>query len=306
PGPLRGDRLLRGRAADLRHPRGLPRARGPGRAALPHRLHRHGGDVEHVGGQGRRRDRHHRRAAGGRQRRARRPSSARRHRHHHAVHPAQGVDGGPGGGRVTCPDLRRREPAVIPATFEHTAPTTIEEVVRALGDGSDETQLLAGGQSLLPVLKLRMADPDLLVDLGRVAGLREIREDGDDLVIGAMATHPAVAAEPLVAEHAGVLAQAAASVADPQIRYRGTIGGSLAHADPAGDIAPAVLALEASLELTGPAGTRRVAAGDFFEDYFTTALAEGEVLTAVRVPKHTGWGMHYEKFSQVAQSWAIV
>ena len=195
---------------------------------------------------------------------------------------------------------------MIPATFEHTAPTTIEEVVRALGDGSDETQLLAGGQSLLPVLKLRMADPDLLVDLGRVAGLREIREDGDDLVIGAMATHHAVAADPLVAEHAGVLAQAAASVADPQIRYRGTIGGSLAHADPAGDIAPAVLALEASLELTGPAGTRRVAAGDFFEDYFTTALAEGEVLTAVRVPKHTGWGMHYEKFSQVAQSWAIV
>jgi len=195
---------------------------------------------------------------------------------------------------------------VIPATFEHTAPTTIEEVVRALGDGSDETQLLAGGQSLLPVLKLRMADPDLLVDLGRVAGLQEIREDGDDLVIGAMATHHAVAADPLVAEHAGVLAQAAASVADPQIRYRGTIGGSLAHADPAGDIAPAVLALEASLELTGPAGTRRVAAGDFFEDYFTTALAEGEVLTAVRVPKHTGWGMHYEKFSQVAQSWAIV
>src|SRR5699024_7103645 len=105
---------------------------------------------------------------------------------------------------------------------------------------------------------------------------------------------------------AGVLAQAAASVADPQIRYRGTIGGSLAHADPAGDIAPAVLALEASLELTGPAGTRRVAAGDFFEDYLTTALAAGEVLTAVRVPKHTGWGMHYEKFSQVAQSWAIV
>ncbi|WP_068250100.1 FAD binding domain-containing protein [Janibacter corallicola] len=195
---------------------------------------------------------------------------------------------------------------MIPATFEHTAPTTIEEVVRALGDGSDETQLLAGGQSLLPVLKLRMADPDLLVDLGRVAGLREIREDGDDLVIGAMATHHAVAADPLIAEHAGVLAQAAASVADPQIRYRGTIGGSLAHADPAGDIAPAVLALEASLELTGPAGTRSVAAGDFFEDYFTTALAEGEVLTAVRVPKHTGWGMHYEKFSQVAQSWAIV
>ncbi len=195
---------------------------------------------------------------------------------------------------------------MIPATFEHTAPSTIEEVVRALADGSDETQLLAGGQSLLPVLKLRMADPDLLVDLGRVAGLREIREDGEELVIGAMATHHAVANDPLVTEHAGVLAQAAASVADPQIRYRGTIGGSLAHADPAGDIAPAVLALECSLELTGPEGTRTVAAGDFFEDYFTTALAEGEVLTAVRVPKHTGWGMHYEKFSQVAQSWAIV
>ncbi len=195
---------------------------------------------------------------------------------------------------------------MIPGTFEHAAPATVADAVQALTEHGDEAQLLAGGQSLLPVLKLRMADPGVLVDLGRVAGIREVREEGEDLVIGAMATHHTVANDPLVTEHAGVLAQAAASVGDPQIRYRGTIGGSLAHADPAGDIAPAVLALEATLEVTGPSGTRTVPASDFFEDYFTTSLGEDELLTAVRVPKHTGWGMRYEKFAQVAQSWAIV
>lgn len=193
-----------------------------------------------------------------------------------------------------------------PVAFDYIAPTTVAEVVQALVDGGDDAKLLGGGHSLLPVLRLRMADPSMLIDLGRVDGLRQVREDGDGLVIGAMTTYHALAHDPLVGEHAGVLAQAAASVGDPQIRYRGTIGGSLAHADPAGDIAPAVLALEAVLEITGPSGVRTVPASEFFEDYFTTALGEDEVLTAVRVPKHSGWGMRYEKFSQVAQSWGIV
>ncbi|WP_435203300.1 FAD binding domain-containing protein [Janibacter sp. GS2] len=193
-----------------------------------------------------------------------------------------------------------------PVDFEYTAPTTVQEAVQALVDGDDDTTLLGGGQSLMPVLRLRMAAPSTVIDLGRVPELRQVREDGDDLVIGAMTTHHTVARDPLVLEHAGVLAQAAGSIGDPQIRYRGTVGGSLAHADPAGDIAPAVLALEGSMELTGPSGTRTVPAREFLRDQFTTALAEDEVLTAVRVPKHTGWGMHYERFSQVAQSWAIV
>lgn len=193
-----------------------------------------------------------------------------------------------------------------PVAFDYAAPATVPEVVRALVEHGDEAKLLGGGQSLLPVLKIRMADPGTIIDLGRVEGLREVREDGEDLLVGAMATHHAVARDPLVGEHAGVLARAAGSIGDPQIRYRGTIGGALAHADPAGDIAPALLALDASVEITGPDGARSMPVRDFLEDYFTTALAEDEVLTAIRVPKHTGWGMHYEKFTQVAQSWAIV
>lgn len=193
-----------------------------------------------------------------------------------------------------------------PVDFDYTSPSTLDEAVRSLVDGGDDATVIGGGQSLLPVLRLRMADPDLLVDLRCVPELRQVREDGDHVVIGAMASHHVVAHDPLIAAHAGVLGQAAASVGDPQIRYRGTIGGALAHADPAGDIAPAVLALDGVIELTGPAGPRSVPAAEFFHGPFTTDVHEGEVLTAVRIAKHTGWGMRYEKFSQVAQSWAIV
>ncbi|WEV78397.1 xanthine dehydrogenase family protein subunit M [Janibacter cremeus] len=193
-----------------------------------------------------------------------------------------------------------------PVDFDYTSPTTLEEVVRSLADGGDEATIIGGGQSLMPVLRMRMADPDLLVDLRRIPGMREVREEGDHVVVGAMATHHAVAHDALVAAHAGVLGQAAACVGDPQIRYRGTIGGSLAHADPAGDIAPAVLALDGTIEVTGPDGARTVPAKEFFHGPFTTDLRDGEVLTAVRLPKHTGWGMRYEKFAHVAQSWSIV
>ncbi len=192
-----------------------------------------------------------------------------------------------------------------PVAFDYIRPDSVEEAWQALADDDDAT-VLGGGQSLIPVLRFRLAAPTTLVDLGAIEALKQIREDGEDLVIGAMATHHAVAHDPLVRAHASVLAQAAASVADPQIRYRGTVGGALAHADPAGDIAPAALALDATVEITGPDGTRTVPARDFFEDYFTTDLQPGELLSALRVPKHTGWGMHYEKFSPAAQSWAIV
>lgn len=193
-----------------------------------------------------------------------------------------------------------------PVAFDYAAPTTVEEAVQALVDHEDEVKVLGGGQSLLPVLRMRMADPGTLVDLRRVAGLTQVREEGEDVVVGAMTTHHAVAHDPLLREHAGVLARAAASIGDPQIRYRGTVGGALVHADPAGDIAPALLALDATVEITGPRAARTVPVGDFLEDYFTTALDEDELVTAIRVRKHTGWGMHYEKFTQVAQSWAIV
>lgn len=193
-----------------------------------------------------------------------------------------------------------------PVAFDYTAPTTLEQAVQALADSGEDATLMGGGQSLLPVLRLRMCAPGVVVDLGRIEEMRTIREDGADLVIGAMVTHHTLANDPLVREHAGVLAHAARSVGDPQVRYRGTIGGSLAHADPAGDIAPAVLALDATLEVQGAGGRREVPAREFFLDFFTTVLAKDEVLTAVRIRKHTGWGMHYEKFTQVAQSWAIV
>lgn len=193
-----------------------------------------------------------------------------------------------------------------PVEFDYAAPTSVTDAVQSLAGDEDDITVLGGGQSLMPVLRMRMADPDLVVDLGRIPELRGVREEGGELVIGAMTTHHAAANDPLIAQHAGVLGQAAASVGDPQIRYRGTIGGALAHADPAGDIAPAVLALDGVIELAGPAGARSVPAAEFFIGPFTTARSDDEILTAVRIPKHTDWGMHYEKFSLVAQSWAIV
>lgn len=195
---------------------------------------------------------------------------------------------------------------MIPVAFDYAAPATVEDALSALAAGGDDAKLLGGGQSLLPVLRLRLAAPDILVDLNKVASMRGVRADGDDLVIGAMTTHHEVAVDPLVRNHAHVLAQAATSVGDPQIRYRGTIGGALAHADPAGDVGAPVLALDAVIEITGATGSRTVSAGEFFVDYFTTDLADDEILTAVRFPKRTGWAMNYQKFSQVAQSWSIV
>ena len=194
---------------------------------------------------------------------------------------------------------------MIPAAFDYHAPTSLEEAIALLGSAGD-VRVLAGGQSLIPLLKLRLAAPEVIVDLGRIESLRGIREDGDTIVIGAMTSHDDVARSPVLATHALLLSKAAQTVADPQVRHRGTFGGALCHADPAGDLLAPALALDASFVISGPSGTRTVAAADFFNDMFTTAIGQGEILIEVRVPKHTGWGAHYEKFSRVAQQWSIV
>lgn len=195
---------------------------------------------------------------------------------------------------------------MIPAAFDYVAPSTVDDAVRALSEAGEEAKVIAGGQSLLPVLRMRLAAPSKLVDLGRVAELRGVREDGDSLVIGAMTTHYDVQRDPLIAEHAALLALATNTVADPQVRHRGTFGGSIAHADPAGDLLAPVLALDAEMVLHGMDGRRTVPAAEFFTDFFTTALRPGELLVEVRVPKTTGWHAHYEKFNRVAQAWSIV
>jgi len=195
---------------------------------------------------------------------------------------------------------------MIPTEFDYHAPESVDEALRLLAGAGDEAKLLAGGQSLLPVMRLRMAAPEVVIDLGRIEALRGVRDDGESIVIGAMTPHFEVVESALVHEHALVLSEAAATVADPQVRHRGTFGGALAHADPAGDLPAPVLALGGELVIQGAAGQRTVAAADFFEDYFTTALGDDEILTEIRIPKHTGWGGHYEKFTRVAQQWSIV
>jgi carbon-monoxide dehydrogenase medium subunit len=195
---------------------------------------------------------------------------------------------------------------VIPAKFDYVAPESVADALAALGSDSDEIKVMAGGQSLLPVLRLRLAAPTLIVDLGRIDELRGVSDDGDAIVIGAMTTHDEVVSNALIAEHASVLSKTARTVADPQVRHRGTLGGALVHADPAGDLPAPILALDAELVVVGPGGERTVAAADFFQDIFTTVVGEDELLTKIRVPKHTGWGSHYEKFNRVAQAWSII
>ncbi|MET9913218.1 xanthine dehydrogenase family protein subunit M [Streptomyces sp. NPDC006476] len=195
---------------------------------------------------------------------------------------------------------------MIPPAFEYARPASVDEAVRTLAEAGEEAKVLAGGQSLLPLLRLRLAFPELVVDVGRIPELRGVREDGDTLVIGAMTTHHDVVTDPLVRRHAGLLAAATATVADPAVRHRGTLGGSLAHADPAGDLPAVILALGGELVAQGPRGRRTVAAGDFFVDYLQSALEPDELLVEVRLPKADGWGFHYEKFHPVAQSWATV
>ncbi|MDQ1616263.1 MAG: aerobic carbon-monoxide dehydrogenase medium subunit [Actinomycetota bacterium] len=195
---------------------------------------------------------------------------------------------------------------MIPAAFEYAAPESVADAIAALSSDSDEIKVMAGGQSLIPVLRLRLAAPTLIIDIGRITELHGVTDDGDAIVIGALTTHDDVAHDPLIGEHASLLARAAETIGDPQVRHRGTFGGALAHADPAGDMPAAALALDAEMHLQGPDGARVVPASEFFTDLFTTALGDDELLTGIRVPKHTGWGSCYEKFTRVAQQWSIV
>ncbi|MFI1535427.1 FAD binding domain-containing protein [Streptomyces anandii] len=195
---------------------------------------------------------------------------------------------------------------MIPPAFDYVRPAGVDEAVRALAYAGEDAKVLAGGQSLLPLLRLRLAFPELVVDVGRIPELRGVREDGDTLAIGALTTHHDVVHDPLVRRHAGLLAQATEAVADPAVRHRGTLGGSLAHADPAGDLPAVALALDAELVAQGPGGRRTIPAREFFADYLQTTLAPDELLVEIRVPKRDGWGFRYEKFSRVAQSWAMV
>lgn len=197
---------------------------------------------------------------------------------------------------------------MIPAAFDYVRCATVDEAVAALGEHGGEAKVLAGGHSLLPLMKLRLAAPEVVVDLGRVAELRGVGEVGDGrLAIGSMTSHDQIVNDPLVRRHCGVLADVTATVGDAQVRHRGTIGGALAHGDAASDLPAVLLALDGSLVVRGPAGTREIEAADFFVDYLTTSLAEDELVVEVRVPKMAAdWSWHYEKFNRVAQSWAIV
>jgi aerobic carbon-monoxide dehydrogenase medium subunit len=196
---------------------------------------------------------------------------------------------------------------VIPASFAYARPTSVDEALQAIASGGEDVKILAGGQSLIPVMRLRLAAPETVVDLGRIPELKGVREDGDAIVIGAMTTHAEVLADPLVRQFALLITEATETVADRQVRHRGTFGGALAHADPAGDLPAVALALDAEFVVAGSGGRRTVPASEFFVDYLTTTLGEGEILVEVRIPKLTGqWGMHYEKFQRVAQAWSIV
>lgn len=195
---------------------------------------------------------------------------------------------------------------MIPAPFDYVAPSTVDDAVRELADAGEDAKILAGGQSLLSVLRMRLAAPTKLIDIGRIQELRGVRDDGDSIVIGTMTTHYDVQRDPMVREHAMLIAAATDTVADPQVRHRGTFGGSLAHADPAGDLLAPALAMDAVMVVAGMDGRRSVPAAEFFVDYFTTSMSPAELLVEVRLPKYTGWHAHYEKFNRVAQAWPIV
>ncbi|MGH3838258.1 MAG: FAD binding domain-containing protein [Pseudonocardiaceae bacterium] len=195
---------------------------------------------------------------------------------------------------------------MIPSAFDYVAASTVEEAVQTLSRAGEDAKVLAGGQSLVPVLRLRLAAPTMIVDLNKISELRGVRDDGDAIVVGAMTTHHDIINDPLVGQHAALLAAATKTVGDPQIRHRGTVGGALVHADPAGDLLAPAVALDCDMVIVGPGGRRTVPAAEFFVDLFTTAVGPDEVLVEIRIPKKTGWGAHYEKFNRVVQAWSIV
>ena len=195
---------------------------------------------------------------------------------------------------------------MIPAKFDYARPSTVEEAVQALAGGGDDPKVIAGGQSFIPVLRLRLAAPSTVVDIGSIDELHQLSTEGDKIRIGSMVTHAEILDSPVVAEHLPLLHQVTETVADRQVRHRGTLGGALAHADPAGDLGSAAVALKAEFEIAGPDGRRTVAAADFFVDYLTTTIEENEVLVSMSFPRSGDFKTHYEKFNRMAQGWATV
>ena len=195
---------------------------------------------------------------------------------------------------------------MIPSTFDYVKAGSVDEAVAALAEAGEDAKVLGGGQSLLPVLRLRLNAPSVIVDVSGVDEMRTVADEGGSLLIGAAVTTYEVMHHDAIKASVPLLSQAAGLVADPAIRHRGTFGGSCAHADPAGDLPTVARALDAEFVIAGAGGRRTVGASEFFVDYFTTAVQPDEVLVAVRVPKLDGWGAHYEKFHRTAQAWAIV
>lgn len=195
---------------------------------------------------------------------------------------------------------------MIPAAFDYVRAGSADEAIAALGEHGDDAKLLAGGMSLLPLMKLRLAVPSVLVDIGRVDDLRYVRDAGDHVAVGALARHRDLESSALLAADCGVLRAVAAEVGDPQVRHRGTLGGSVAHGDPASDLPAVLLTVDASFVACGPGGERTIAAAEFFTGFLETALAPDELLREIRVPKTGANGFSYEKFNRRAQDWAIV
>ena len=195
---------------------------------------------------------------------------------------------------------------MIPAAFDYVRVDSAEAAIAQLVEHGDDAKILAGGHSLIPLMKLRLASPAKLVDVGRVKDLSYIKDAGDHIAIGALTRHRDVEISTVLKEHNPLLAHAASYVGDPQVRHRGTIGGSVAHGDGASDLPAVVLALGGTMVAQGPNGTREIAAADFFHGFLTTELAEDELLTEIRVPKISGAGWSFQKFNRRAQDWAIV
>src|SRR4029077_10294743 len=278
-----------------------------------HDLGSHGNavDGERLGREGHRRSGNDRLAAGGDQRGRGRPVAPRRDRDGQAGVPRTRVESDPGSNQEVAwserwswgsdPGTARGRCVVIPAPFEYARAGSVEEAISLLGSDPD-AKILAGGHSLLPAMRLRVARPSMLVDIGRIADLSYVREDGDRLAIGALTRHHDVANAEALQELCPIVAHAAGQIGDPQVRHMGTIGGSVAHGDPAGDLPAVLLALDAEFVAQGPNGIRTVAATDFFTSLFETALAPDEVLTEIRIPKaNAGWS--FMKFQRRGPGW---
>lgn len=196
---------------------------------------------------------------------------------------------------------------MYPVPFEYEVAESVDHAIELLEENGEDAKILAGGHSLIPLLRLRLAAPTVLIDVGRIDGLNYVRDQGDHLAIGALTRHRQLLHDELVQQHCGILGYTAGLLGDPSVQHRGTIGGALSHGDPSGDMPSVIRALDAEIVVQGPDGGRTVSAEDFFVDYLYTALDPLEVVTEVRVPKlgeNVGWS--YKKFSRRSQDWAIV